>query len=239
MAKHSDSKPPKRKRGLTGIRPVFSNDRWRWRAVCTIKGRRLVGALRDTQSDAHLDYLKLKEGGRAAPAAVVTLEEGFAAVIAHKRAQGTSSERTLNYYRSNLTAIMRAWEPSAALAQIATAEELNYYVAAALASGRSPNTIGGKDLPLLRLAFRLAGIAWPDGVRPVRPRRTQMPFFEPDEAIELVRRIQTGEVRSRRGCALDMSDRMRDAAIVEFLICTGLRAGEVGRLRVDDFDMTR
>lgn len=173
------------------------------------------------------------------PAEVVTLEDALASAIARKRARGGASERTLESARTYARALLEAWEPSAPMAEVVTASELHWYIEAATKRGRSIRTVREKDLPLLKLAAAEAGVAWPTDLRAIRSPRRPMAFFEPEELVELVRRVREEPILDGRGRPKALPGRTRAADLLELVLCTGLRSGELARLAVEDIDETK
>ena len=82
--------------------------------------------------------------------------------------------------------LLRYWRPETPVAAI-TEAEIEWFVREALADGRKPQTVRGKDLPMLQRVFAIAGVE--DRVPAVRSRlqlrlRTQPPTrdaFTPEE----------------------------------------------------------
>lgn len=234
----------RRKRKLpTGVRRLEKGGRDRYRATCTVDGRRIVGTLRDDPNTAHRDYLRLIEERDRPPRVVTTLEDGLAAAMAHKRAQGVAKERSLAASRTVCRVLLEAWRHDAPLSDVITADQINWYIKAAQGRGRDLRTIKEKDLPMLKLAAKKGGIEWPIGIRPIRLPKKARKFFDPDELVELVERVRNEPIRWKsgrnKGKLRDFPARERAADIVEVFACTGIRAAEFARMVVGDIDLRR
>ncbi|WP_419195420.1 hypothetical protein [Engelhardtia mirabilis] len=87
------------------------------------------------------------------------------------------------------------------MAEGLTVEQINWFIGAAIAGGRAPSSVAGHDLELLRAAAKTAQIAWPEETRTIRESAPKMPFFEPDELLELIRRAKAEGLRGLGGAA--------------------------------------
>lgn len=101
---------PNRRPGMTGIQPIWSGGRWKWRAVTrTGDGdRKRYGPLRTDQREAHRDYLGLRDAVEPPPAVIATLEDAIASAIALKRERGGASERSIEAVRSYARQLLSA-----------------------------------------------------------------------------------------------------------------------------------
>jgi len=242
MAKNDQSKPPRRptrKRHLVGASLILVRNKWRWRAVFRAQGKQHTGPLRGSQEEAHADYLELRrvhapKVGRAANLATLG-----GALEAHleQRAE-LDSEHYQADHRSRAKFLLGAWPESTPLGRLEL-KHLQAFVDGAVRQGRSPNSVR-KDVQLLRRLFDAASLTFPSGLKIPTAARPQTYYLEPDELIELVQQIRTWkgglDKLGRRKVAPQQE---RDAALIMFLGCTGIRLGEFCRLTVDSFDEGR
>ncbi|MHC4376948.1 MAG: hypothetical protein ACYS26_10155 [Planctomycetota bacterium] len=218
-------KKPRRKQSLQGIKCVFSAGRWRWRACVKVAGKQTVGQLRETQEQAHADYLELRRTllpvvGREAQ--LGTLGDALDAYLEER--ERTDSSRAMFTHRSQAKYLLGAWPRELPLSALEL-EYLQAFVDGAVRQGRNPNTVR-KDLHLLRRLFARAGLAFPEGLAIPPAPRPQTHYLEPEEFVELVQRIRSyrGDL-DKLGRRKVVRQQERDAALVMFLGCTGIRLG--------------
>ena len=258
---------------------------WTFRAVVDVRGARKVGPQRLTQEDASQDYRRMRVEGDSMPINILTLDEALARVAFEARERGVPEPTVVKHYECHGRYLLRFWRPTTRLTQL-TRSEVMWFVREARAAGRSPNTLIGKDLPLLAKCFEAAGLK--SIVAEVREELRQtlkripaeMTYLEPEELADVLLRMREGvwrrvelrcpgcrhtwvgdvedragdlrqhcprkacgrrfTVRSRRrGRVAVFRSREVDADLVELLTLTGVRSGELGRVRIADFDPKR
>jgi integrase len=171
---------------------------------------------------------------------VVTLGEGLAAVLAEQAMRGRASPRSRAATEATTRVLLSAWQPELPLASI-TSRELDWYLQAAIAKGRSITSVLQKDIPLLRRAMMLGGASWPvDWVRPRLPRRP-MSVLTPQEVRLILDRLRepTAPDPASQVRATWLDARAHHADLIELLWLTGLRSGELARLTLGDVDPQR
>lgn len=223
--------------GLRNVRPRWLAGRWRWRAVLTIDGRRLVGPTRDTPQQAARDVPRIEAEAKRPAVSPVTLGEALGSVLAWQAARGQASARSRAALGSVVRAILRHLPEGAPVGSLG-AFELVTYAREAQAAGRAARTIAEKDLPTLREAFRLAGAPWPHGIKPPRVPRRPMAFFRAEELAPILARLREPAPSLGAGEPAEelAGGRFLHADLLELLFLTGLRVGELARLRLGDLD---
>lgn len=241
-------RPRKPRRRFPNVGAVWSGGKWKWRAVTRVGGRQLVGHLRGSQEEAYEDAKELRQrrvttpSGRRRGNRPETIAEAGDAVLEDARARGlpASTVASYDYDRRVLCSYLN---PQAKVSDISS-EAIEWLIQSALRDGYTANTVSTKLLRVLRLCFEEVGLE-PTAIREARGRmRTRltiipprMPFFAPEEVQEVIHRIRTQpfETRYRNG----FRTRERDADLVQLLASTGLRSGELSRLRIGDVDLDR
>lgn len=229
---------PRKKPHLVGIKPLYSGQRWRWRGVARRGGQELVGPLRETQEAAHADYLELiqeLQGRRSIASDLELLGPALERWLDEKAR--TATELYLRTLGSHVRYLLSAWEPEVNLGALSR-QHIQSFVDGAHEEGRNPSTIR-KDLGILRECFDHAGLTFPRGTRLPRARRPETHYLEPEELVDIVNRIRNWEGCDPLGRPIYLRTRLRDAAIVQFIGCTGIRAYEFVRLRADDINTSR
>ncbi len=241
-AARRDRRPERR---FAGIEARWQDGRWRWRARQKRAGRAAVGPWRDEQHAAAKDRIAIEERAGAFRAARGrTLGQALEAVTEEARRRGVSERTLVGMFDSHRRYVARVLGADVALAELVDGQRIRAFVVAAARAGRAGNTIWGKDLWIVSRAFRLAGL--PDPIpelrREMRANVKRVPaeitFLEAGELRELLQRMRTGAVAAgRRAPPPHVCE--RDADLVELLAQTGIRAGELGRVRVADVDLRR
>lgn len=224
----SRRRPAKRFRG---IEPRWSgaHQAWRWRARVVVEGKARVGPWQETQEQAFEDreLLKLHRGAYRA-ARCITLGTALDGQVAAARKRGVL-DRTLNHdYVCRTRFLESMLGPSSPLSQVADVDRVLEFIRAAKANGRKPQTIR-RDLWLLSRAFKAASL--PNVIDEARdevrntlksvPARTR--FLTPSNVQGILRKV-------RALCE-------PDADLLELLYVTGVRAGELGRVTLDDVEL--
>lgn len=241
---------------MVGIRAKWSGGTWKWYARRRVEGVEEVGPLRETQEEAFEDYLAKKKVQRSLPKKVLTLMDGLAVVIDDARRRGlpeTTIERQLKSHGKYLCLQFGADTKLTAI----TPREVEGFVARALkgkgrngkptlgrggkpSGPRSPATINGKDLQLLGAIFKAARMESPVASirnRPRKPKRRKIDPFKMSEVAVLLHRMREGEFRDKNGEVLHLPARDYHADLVEFMVSTGIRSGELTRLTVRDVNL--
>lgn len=126
------------------------------------------------------------------------------------------------------------WSPGFPL-QAITIDSVRRYAKARTDAGVSPATVWRHDIALLRRLISAAMRAERldqdplAGLRTPRYRRGRYRIVPPDEVERIARLCEASSRRSGR----------RDAAVLRFLVGTGLRRSELARLRLVDIDWQR
>ncbi|MHC4894676.1 MAG: tyrosine-type recombinase/integrase [Planctomycetota bacterium] len=229
---------PRKKPHLRGIKPIYSAQRWRWRAVARRSGSELVGPLRETQETAHADYLELAQelaGRRSIATELELLGPALERWLADK--ERTATPQYLRTLESHARFLLSAWDDQVNLSALSK-ENVQEFIDGAVEAGRNPNTVR-KDLGILRECFEHVGLTFHRGLRRPKAPRPETHFLEPEELIAIVEQIRTWEGSDPLGRPIYAQHREKDAAIVQLIGCTGLRAFEFVRLRVSDIDTQR
>lgn len=232
------------RRQFRGIEPVPSGSTWKWRAVLTRLGRKIVGPLRATQDQAAEDYLDMRARRASIVISAATLGEARAQVVAAARARGLPETTIQRQLASHGRWLESMFKPTAPMAMIDEAE-VRWLVRTAREEGRHPNTLLQKDLPLLHACFAAAGLPSPVPAVRKQLRATlrmippQMVYFEPQEIAAVLQRIRTEEYRDSLGRPIHLPERQRHADLLELVVRSGIRSGELSRLSADDVDWTR
>lgn len=233
-------------RGFRGVRALWSDGHrcWKFRAVFGQNGKRVVGSLRFTREEASDDYRKLVTRAKARPLRVETLSDAIRSVIADARDRGVRESTIRQHHESHGAYLLRELGEGTLLASI-DVERVQEWIRAALSAEkpRTARTIVEKDLPLLHQAFLLAKLdsPIPEVKRRMASRlKVTVPrprFFRPEELRTLLDRMRDEEFRDDDGRVVELPARLEDADLVEFIACTGVRAGELGRVLITDVDL--
>lgn len=238
---------------MVGIRAKWSGGTWKWYARRRVGSVEEVGPLRDTQEQAFEDYLAKKKAQSGLPKKVLTLMDGLAVVIDDARRRGlpeTTIERQLKSHGKYLCLQFGA---DTKLTRI-TPKEVEAFVARALkgigrnqkptmgrggkpSGPRSAATINGKDLQLLGAIFKAARLESPVPLirnRPRKPKRRKIDPFKIEDVKALLIRMREEEFLDKNGDVLHLPAREYHADLVEFMVATGIRSGELTRLTVRD-----
>jgi len=254
MAKRKPAQP-KRKKGLVGIRPKWSGGTWKWYARRRVEGVENVGPLRETQGEASDDYHAMRTVQRSLPDKILTLMDGLAVVIQEARDRGVKESTIQRQHKSHGKYLCLQFGEDTKLTAI-TPKAVEAFVTRARkgldrngkpilgrggkpAGERSGRTIREKDLQLLTAIFKAARMESPVSAiknRPAKPNRTRIDPFRMEEVVALVRRMRDEEFHDRNGNALHLPAREFHADLVQFMVSTGIRTGELCRLTVRDVD---
>lgn len=212
-----------------------------YRCRVLLRDKIRVGPWRDSPEEAHGDLAAVRArwltGLRAD---VVTLCGALAAVVKDGRARGLERITLRNHLISHSRFLLRMWKPGAALSSI-DRTEVEWLVRESLKGGRHPNTLRGKDLPLLHRAFVLAKLESP--VPEVRQRmRSALKAktlrgegIDLEDVSAILDRMRHEAFLDSKGRELQLPSRRRHADLVQLLAVTGLRSAELCRVRVQDF----
>lgn len=217
-----------------------------FRARLQIEGVTLVGAWRASQAEAFAETEELRaRRARRVEGGPLSISGALAAVVRDGRRRRLQRNTLRQHLLGHARYWLRFWEPHSPLEEI-DAQELGWAVSEALARGRHPNTLRGKDLPILDRAFRLARLPSPvASVREefrvaLRPRRTLARVLRLEDVRRILAGIRFGDfshkVRSKH-VETDLAARERHADLAELIACTGIRCGELARVEVKDFDL--
>ncbi len=239
MPRMSINRPPKSQ--FRGVSVVFSDGRWKYRAFCRIGGSPRVGSYRLTQEEAAADYLRLVETAPPLTRSTASLslypgcpfKQALEAVITQSQRRSSIPVILGRTMRTSLRFVLR-FIPGDRVTKTISEHEILCFVHSALAAGRHPNTLLTKDLPLVSRAFKLARLADPvPGVRRAIPNLRRVRTLPQRLSLEEVRAIIE---RIRESDPEKYPLAQRDADIFEFAAYTGIRAGELARLRQEDLD---
>lgn len=202
-----------------------------FRAVISVDGRRTYGPTFRTPGEAAAFAVTFKHG--KFPERVLTLEDGYKLLVAENEATG-KRESTVAFYRVVWERLITRWNPQIGLHKI-TAEGIQSYARERM-GGASPVTASTawKELAVLQRILSLAkkrGSLVRSPFEDVRkPRIRNVPFAAMSAAriSELIDQIRGSEFGYQAE---------RDADLVTLLYLTGLRRGEVGRLRLRDVQL--
>ena len=240
----TSAKPSRRPaRRFSGIEARWSpGDRsWRWRARLVAGGRVNVGPLRDSQEHAAADRAELESRvGAFRRAEGITLGAALDQVVLAAERRGVLERTVRDDYQVRQRFLERMLPRETPLLELATVDRLLEFVQRARKLGRSAATIR-RDLWMLGCAFRDQRL--PDVVQEVRravrdtlkaaPARTE--YLSTQAVREILRRIRAGDTVD--GQLPPSSEQCQaDADVIELLAVTGIRAGELGRVRVRDVE---
>lgn len=224
-------RPPRPRRRLPGIEVRWSGGAWRFRAAVKVEGVVVKGPTRDTQEAAYDDSRRMVEERGSNRWHVARLADALAQVVADAKARGLPRETIRRSILSHTRVLERYWPLETRLEDL-DARAIERFVADQLKAGRSINTIRQKDLQILERAFRLAGELSPiREARIPRMRRPVMVYLSVQEVSRLVHQMRNGDF------GVDLTARERHADLVELLFFTGMRVGELSRLRAGDVDL--
>lgn len=229
MARKRPRKPARRFRG---IEAWWDKGRWkwRWRAFLHVGPKKRTGPVRDRQEDALADREDLKAThGAFRRSAGISLEEALDQVIAAARRRGVA-ERTLQRdYGSRQRKLQEFLGPATALAELADVDVvLDRFVAPARARERAASTIK-RDLWILGLAFVSQEL--PNAAAEARARMRNTLKAAPGRTEY----IPAAELRGILAQIRAQSE--EDADLLEVLAVTGMRAGESGRVLLEDVQL--
>ena len=234
--------------GVRGIRVQWSDLHrcWQFRAVRDIGGKRRAGRWRRSPEAAIADLEDLAHVAHMVPLTrkIPTLEIACELVAAERIRNGVSEPDVEKSTRAHARFLYDVLGPDTRMTDI-DEEEVVRLVGVAKAEGRSPNTLLEKDLPLLSRAFRVADID--DPVPGARERLSgnlkrvppKMDFYTDAELASIVQRMRTATFKLRDGTPVPVPARDRDADIVELMAYTGVRSGELCRIKVGQIDERR
>lgn len=236
------------RRRFPGISAVFSGGEWKWRAVLKRDGKQIVGPLhagKNAQRLAHQDYEELANIHGRLPRVILTLEHAVRKLEREAESFGMTQENISKSITSHGNALKRFFKPDTRLTDIDVGE-VKWLITEALSCGRKPNGIRQKLLPLLARCFEAADlpnpVKHPEIRKLLRTRLRYQPpklkFFEPDELRNLIRRMRTETILDGAHKIVPR-ERERHADIIELLATSGIRAGELGRIRIEDIDLRR
>lgn len=254
MSSPENPKPSRPRRRRTAALPGVqvsqprSDGSFRYRARIVVRWRQITGPWRATPGAASKDVERLRRAEVAVYSGPLDeLGPALERVAIDAKARGLQPITIERQLQAHAKFLLSYWEADAPLLAL-TVDEIEGFVRAALEHGRAPATLKTKDLPLLDAAFRLAGFESPipevrKRMRAVLKARTlepRAPSFE--EIGEVLRRIRTERFTHKlRGHEqeTELEGRERHAALIELLACTGIRAGELERLELEDVDLER
>lgn len=205
-----------------------------FRSVITIDGRRVHGPTFRSPEEASAYAVHFKHGN--APTRVLTLQDGYNLLVAENEATG-ARESTVEFYRIVWERLSRRWNPATGLHKVTPEGIQDYARERTGGKGGSPAVSAStawKELAVLQRILSLAkkrGSLVRSPFEDVRkPRIRNVPFgvLSAARIAELVDRIRASD----QGYQAD-----RDADLVTLLYLTGIRRGEVGRLRVRDVQL--
>lgn len=210
----------------------------RYRARVKVDRRDRVGPWRRSLVEALADVEPVRK--RAAPLLAgmhTTLDAALRRVCIEAELRGLPAETIREFYLSHCSFLRRCWRAETPLGAI-DVQEVCWMLNEALRAGRSPNTLRKQDLMVLNQAFQFAGLASPVPeakrkmasalrARPVLRRALSM-----GEIATIAEMIRIAERRQAK-----VEDGKQVAALILVLAGTGLRAGELGRMRVADVNL--
>ena len=209
-------------------------------------GRTEVGPWRTSQREAFADVEGLRAAlARRNPRGPVSIIRALAAVVWDGRKRCLERITVRRQLLCHARWWCQWWEEEDPL-ELLTEAELSYAVREALTRGRSPNTLREKDLPLLDRAFRLAGLQSPvPAVRSafrvaLKPRRQLVAVLRLEDLRRILHAMRHGEFTHKlrgRHVVTDLAARDLHADLVELLAITGIRSGELARLKTSDFSL--
>lgn len=207
----------------------------RYRAVLTIDRKRVVGPLRDTPAEAARDVARLREKNRAPSRRLPTLDDAFTALLSTCERTG-ARQGTVDFYRNHWRIVVgesgwsKTWEIDAL-----DPEQVYRYARKREGEGVALSTIWQKEIYTLRRAIRCAikdRLIGADPLATLEQPRIRGGRFGVI-AGETVERIVLAVRNYSQGRA---DKRVRDALVIEFLYCSGLRLSETSRIRAEDID---
>lgn len=210
----------------------------RYRARVKVDRRDRVGPWRKSLVEAISDVEVVRS--RAAPLLAgdqTTLDAALRRVCIEAEHRGLPRETVHEYYRCHSNFLLRCWRAETPLGAI-DVEEVCWMIGESLRGGRSPNTLRKQDLAILHQAFGFAGLPSPipDAKRrmasALRPRPVLRRALSMGEIATIAELIRIAERRQAK-----VEDGKQVAALILVLAGTGLRAGELGRMRVADVNL--
>lgn len=210
----------------------------KWRAVISIgEGRRWYGPLRTDAERASEDAARyLASAGRVGPHA--TLGDAFERLRIALRQSGARAA-TVVFYEKTWTRLQRCspWKPSTPIADL-TPTDVRSWAEARAERGVTASTIWGKEVLTLRRMIAVAREAELVPIDPIaglkapRYRQGRYGVLPAKTVLELIAKVRNDPVRKK-----DRFVPGRDAAMLELVFGTGIRRGELARLRRRDVDV--
>lgn len=239
------------KSGIRGVHPVWSEEKWKWRAfVRRAAGDppQRVGPYRDTKNEAAEDYLRIARewdeelrslaGNHSASRHLkanprATFGQALDLVIERARQRG-AGDYYIEHQLKSVDKYLRKWiAPARALALIGV-DDIVLYARDAHADGRHVNTIRTKDLPQIDRAFRCAGV--PSPIPAAREQLALRAHHAPKAPLK-IQEVRSIIRRIRKSDRKKYPQASRHADILELTWQTGIRSGEFARLTADDLDV--
>lgn len=231
-----------KKRKYPGIKQRVTSEGPRWRACYKLQGKQHVGPWRDNQEAASDDYRALRARLGDAPAEDLTLGQAFERCCFEARKRGVSEYVVQSTYESVHRRLLRSFEAKAAMRDIDVGH-VKTYIREQLAAGIHPNTLLDKDLQKLSQAFQVARLPSPVSAlsKQERPKRvrTQMTFFTAAEAAAIIDDIRRKPLLDDSGRKLSPREREHDADLLEFMLHSGIRPHEFGRVLLSDVSIAQ
>lgn len=219
-----------------------------FRARVMHAGRTEVGSWRSTQREAFLDVEGLRAAqARRSPIGPVSIVRALAAVVWDARARGLQRITIRRHLLYEARWWLEWWEGEDPL-ELVDEEAVLRVVRTALAEGRSPETLRTKDLHFLDRTFRQSGLQSPVPAVKARAsaalkgRRQQGPVLLLEELQRILERVRSERfVHRLRGREVEtvIPEREHHADLMLLVALTGIRCGEVARLRVADIEIER
>lgn len=202
-----------------------------------------MGSIRATQDEAAADYAQMRSTlGVIVRSARTSLGEALSIVRADALARGVPRSTVDTMHAGHSAFLLRMW-PSAVMLDQIRVDDVVRMIRIALEQGRSPNTLAQKDLPLLHRCYTLCGSESPVPearkrcAKQIAYRKPAMAWFTAEEIADVLHRIRFAQHQSPNGTRLVLPRAAWFADVVELLAFTGLRLGELGRVRLRDVDI--
>lgn len=249
MARPSPTRRPRP--GLRGVSPIWSGGKWKFRAFVRRRGRARAGPLRETAIEAQQDYLdmgqrwdeELRQGepDRRSPPIHgtmprATIRQALDLAIERAKARGVTDLYVVHQLTPTARFLVAHLDPSKPIARLSVDDVIDY-VRRVRGPRRGDNTIRDKDLMLLDMAARAAGVPSPvpaakEQMTTLRRRKHTSTVVPIEEFRELIGRIRASD-------PVQFPAAQHHADIFELVAYTGIRAGELARLRAKDIDVKR